>query len=364
MEPVQPAADDRLVLRLNAALAIGVAKPACPLLHFTSVRTIVKRIVLGTLLALAVLVVILNWTWGRLPGEPERTGRLIRLGDTTVRVIEHPGKDPAVVLIHGLPGTAQDFDDVTPLLRGRHTIAFDRPGFGYSSGGYHPVDEQLATLRQLFEALGVKRPVLVGHSYGGTLALAYAEQRPQDVRGLVLVDAAAGGEHSEGFQRVQSHFVQFLSWPVVQPIADVTFSQLVRTASAKQADDAAFDPDEVDPDHEHRVLALNMQHSDLDAYAGEQLNADDVIAGVDRRLATVMTPAVVIQGVKDQFVKPEHGRRIAATLPHARLVMVSGGHMAPYLHPGVVAAATNQLLATPKRPQGLRARERARSAAR
>jgi pimeloyl-ACP methyl ester carboxylesterase len=304
-----------------------------------------KRILLGVVLALVALVVILNWTWGRLPGEPERTGRLVRLGGTTVRVIEHPGKDPAVVLIHGLPGTAQDFDRVAALLPDRHTIALDRPGFGYSSGGYHSAAEQLTTLRQLFDALGVRRPVLVGHSYGGTLALAYAARRPQDVRGLVLVDAAAGGEHSAAFQRAQSRFVQFLSWPVVQPLADVTFSQLVRTASAKAADTAAFDPDEVDSAHEDRVLALNMQHSDLDAYAGEQLAADDVIADVDRRLAEVQTPAVVIQGAKDQFVKPEHGRRIAATLPHARLAMVAGGHMAPYVDPAVVVAATRDMLA-------------------
>lgn len=317
---------------------------ACPLRCPTSVRYIVKRIVLGIVVALVALVVILNWTWGRLPGEPERTGTLVRLDDTTVRVVEHPGKDPAVVLLHGLPGTAQDFDEVTALLPGRHTIALDRPGFGFSSGGYHPVAEQLATLHQLFESLGVRRPVLVGHSYGGTLALAYTEQRPQDVRGLVLVDAAAGGEHSEGFQRAQSRFVQFLSWPVVQPIADVTFSQLVRTASAKMADTAAFDPDTVDPAHEDRVLALNMQHDDLDAYAGEQLAADDAIADVDERLAEVQTPTVVIQGEKDQFVKAKHGRRIAALLPHARLVMVSGGHMAPYVHPAVVAAATRDLL--------------------
>jgi pimeloyl-ACP methyl ester carboxylesterase len=300
--------------------------------------------VLGIVLALVALVVILNWTWGRLPGEPERTGRLMRLGDTSVRVLERPGKDPAVVLIHGLPGTAQDFDKVTALLPGRHTVAFDRPGFGFSSGGYHPLAEQLATIRQLLEALGLRRVVLVGHSYGGTLALAYAQRRPQDVRGLVLVDAAAGGEHSDGFQRAQSHLVQVLSWPVVQPLADVTFSQLLRTASAKQADSAAFDPGDVDPAHEHRVLALNMQHEDLDAYAGEQLHADDVIAGVDKGLTTLGTPAIVVHGADDQFIELEHGRRLAALLPHARLAIVSGGHMAPYDHPAVVAAAVRELL--------------------
>ena len=324
-----------------------------------------KRIVLIVVLTLAVAVVVLNWTWARLPGEPPMTGRLVHLQDATVRVLERPGRDPAVVLLHGLPGTAQDFDKVTALLPGIHTIAFDRPGFGYSSGGYHPWAQQLATIRQLLAKLRVRGPVvLVGHSYGGTLALAYAEAHPGAVRGLVLLDAAAAGQHSDAFRRAQSRFVQVLSWPLVQPLADVTFSQLLRTVSAKQGDAQAFDPGAVDPAHEHRVLALNMQHSDLDAYAGEQLHADGVIAGVDKGLASIAVPAVVIQGVGDQLVTPAHGRRLAATLPHARLVMVSGGHMAPYVHPALIAAAIRRMLAPATRPQALRARGRARSAAR
>lgn len=303
-----------------------------------------KRIVLGLLLALAALVVILNWTWGRLPGEPERTGRMLQLGGTSVRVIEHGGSGPAVVLIHGLPGTAQDFDAVTARLPGRHTVAFDRPGFGYSDGGYHPLDEQLATIHRLIEALGLGRVVLVGHSYGGTLALAYAEQRPQDVRGLVLVDAAAGGAHGSAVEHAQSRLVQALGLPVVRQVADATFSQLLRTATAKAGDARAFDPGDVDPAHEHRLLALNMQHEDLEAFADEQLGANDVVDEVDRRLGSIRTPAVVIQGVGDKLIEPEHGRKLAALLPHARLAMVSGGHMAPYVHPAVVAAAVRELL--------------------
>jgi pimeloyl-ACP methyl ester carboxylesterase len=249
-------------------------------------------------------------------------------------------------------------------LPGRHTIAFDRPGFGYSSGGFHPFAEQLTTLGALLARLHVTRPVLVGHSYGGTLALAYAEQHPQDVRGLVLVDAAAGGERTGGFERAQARFVQFLSWPIVQPIADVTFSQLVRTASAKQGDARAFGPGDVDAAHEQRLLALNMRHEDLDAYAGEEHEANDVFKRVDAQLATVAAPAVVIQGAGDKLVTPDHGRKIAATLPHARLVMVSGGHMAPYVHPAMIAAAVGDMLAASTRPRAPRARERARSAAR
>lgn len=307
-----------------------------------------RRILLAIVLALVATVVVLNWTWGRLPGEPPRTGRLVRLGDETVRVLERPGRDPAVVLLHGLPGTADDFDAVTARLRGIHTIAFDRPGFGWSSGGYHPLAQQLATIDRLLAQLHVHAPViLVGHSYGGTLALAYAEREPAKVAGLVLVDAAAAGQRSSAFERAQSHLIQFLSWPVVQPLADVTFSQLLRTASAKQGDARAFDPNRVDPAHEHRLLALNMQHGDLDAYAGEQLHADAVIAGIDARLAHVQTPAIVIQGRGDQLVKARYGRQLAAELPRARLLLLSGSHMQTYVHPAAVAAAISDMIERP-----------------
>jgi pimeloyl-ACP methyl ester carboxylesterase len=308
------------------------------------VRLTKRQILLGVLLALAAFVVLLNWTWGRLPAEPPLTGRLERVGGTTVRVLERPGAGPAVVLIHGLPGTAQDFDEVTARLPGRHTIAYDRPGFGFSDGGYHALDEQIELLANLLHAHGAPRPVLVGHSYGGTIALAFAARHPEAVGGLVLVDAAAAGQASSAFERMQSRLVQLLSLPVVQPVADATFSQVLRTVSGKQGDAQAFSPGAVDEDHERRLLALNMQHDDLDAYAGEQLAADDAIGALDRRLATIETPAVVIQGEDDELVGAERGRTIAATLPRARLVMVDGGHMATYVHPGTVAAAVRELL--------------------
>ena len=57
----------------------------------------------------------------------------------------------------------------------------------------------------------------------------------------------------------------------------------------------------------------------------------------------IQAPAVVVQGAGDKFVKAGRGRRLAALLPHARLVIVSGGHMAPYVHPAVIAAAVRKL---------------------
>jgi pimeloyl-ACP methyl ester carboxylesterase len=302
------------------------------------------RVLLRVLLGLVLVVVVLNWTYGRLPATPRPAGSFLTLaGGLRLHYLERPGAEPAVLLIHGLPGTAEDFNAVTAGLPGRRTVAIDRPGYGFSSGGYFPVSRQLQAVQEVIAKLRLGRPVLVGHSYGGAISLAFAERDPGEVRGLVLVDAAATCTRNTAYQRDQARMVKVLEVPVVRQIANATFSQLLLTVSAEQGDSKAFDPVAVDPDHLHRVLAINMKPGNLDAFAGETLAANGVIEGIDRGLRGIHVPAVVIQGEQDQLVNPQCGRRLAAELPDASLQMVSGGHMAPYTHPRTIAEAAQRL---------------------
>jgi pimeloyl-ACP methyl ester carboxylesterase len=313
----------------------------------TRTRPSIRKILLWGVLALAAVVVVLNWTVGRLPATPRATGSFVTLsGGVRVRYLERPGPEPAVLLIHGLPGTAEDFEDVTPLLAGHRTVAIDRPGYGFSSGGYFPFSRQLQAVSELIEKLHLGHPVLVGHSYGGTISLGYAERHPGGVRGLVLVDAAAGDcpRHDTAFTRAQARFIQAVELPVLAQVADVTFSQLVRTVSSEPEEKEAFYPAPVNPRHRHRVLAITLKHGNLEAYAGEILHADKEVDGVTNGLAGVRVPTVVIQGEQDKLVKPQCGRSIAASVHGARLQMVPGGHMAPYTHPAAVAAAVASLV--------------------
>jgi pimeloyl-ACP methyl ester carboxylesterase len=303
----------------------------------------IRRLLLAVVGTLAVVVVVLNWTYGRLPVEPRPAGLFVQVGKLRIHYIEHPGTGTPVVLIHGLPGTAEDWEDVTPLLAGHRTIAIDRPGFGYSSGGYVPFDRQLEALHELFAKLHVTRPILVGHSYGGTISLGFAERYPSEVSGLVLVDAAAAGEKVGTLTDVQAHAEQLLQLPIIRQLANATFGQLLITVSVNIGESEAFHPLPVVAAHRRRVLAINMTHGNLEAWAGEILAANGVVAQIDKRLGAIRVPAVVIQGDEDELVRPIYGRRLAAELPDSRLVMVYGGHMQPYDHPAAIAAAVQSL---------------------
>jgi pimeloyl-ACP methyl ester carboxylesterase len=307
------------------------------------VRPSIRKILTWGVLGLLVAIVVLNWTYGRLPTTPRATGSFVQLVGVKVRYLERPGPEPAVLLIHGLPGTAEDFEAVTPLISGHRTIAIDRPGYGFSTGGYFPFDRQLQAVHELIEKLHLGRPILVGHSYGGAISLAYAERYPHEVRGLVLVDAAATCTHNSAFVRAQAKLVKLIELPVLAQLSDVSFSQLLRTASADPAEKEAFSPNPVDSRHHQRVLSINLKHGNLEAYAGETQAANGVIEGINRGLGDIHVPAIVLQGAQDKLVKPQCGRRLAASLPNARLQMVQGGHMVPYTHPAAVATAAEDL---------------------
>src|SRR5438067_11336176 len=97
------------------------------------------------------------------------------------------GEGRPVVLIHGNPGSAQDWTRLfSPLAAQHKIIAFDRPGHGRSQRPRHEeatVEVQARLLHDALTQLHVQRPVLVGHSWGSALALVYAINYSKEVAG-------------------------------------------------------------------------------------------------------------------------------------------------------------------------------------
>ncbi len=130
------------------------------------------------------------------------TGQLVDVDGTIIHA-HVTGEGLDVVLIHGAGGNVRDFTfDLVGRLGDRYrVITFDRPGLGHSDrlpgkGGawnsdFESPQEQAAMLQKAAEQIGVSNPIVLGHSYGGTVALAWALSRPEGTAAVVLAGAVS-----------------------------------------------------------------------------------------------------------------------------------------------------------------------------
>lgn len=297
------------------------------------------KLIRRVLLVLLLIAIVLNWTWAKLPATPPAppNSHYVTVDGKRIHYVEKAGREPAVVMIHGLPGTWGDWDDVAAVTKGRRTIQIDRPGYAYSQEGYVPFDQQVQLVHDLTRKLKLKDPVIAGHSYGGTISLMYAKRFASDISGVVAVDPAVNPDDITHQRIFQARFVRLMRLPVLKQIGNLTVSNLFRTVSAKQGGKEAFSPDEVDDGWLDRALELNMRERDLDAWSEEVLNAEDAIGSVADILDEIRAPVWFVQGDQDKLVSPASVQSAAKTVPGAKLTMLAGGHMQPYTHPQVIA---------------------------
>jgi pimeloyl-ACP methyl ester carboxylesterase len=303
------------------------------------------RLVVWSVVVLLVALVVVNLTVARLPAMTPADGEYISLHGKEIHYFEQPGQGVPVVMIHGQPGSHKDFDPVVAELPGLHLISIDRPGFGWSKGGWLPYQEQIDVVHELLTALKLAPAILVGHSLGGTLALGIARRYPQDVASLILVAPAAGGLRSKTMDVLQAGFIRFSQWPVIRTIVDATVGDVIKRISATSGADNAFAPEPVDPAFEPRLLSVAMTPGNLDALASDELEFNDTLRWVDENVPQIRVPSVIIGALGDQLVEINHVRRLAQTLPGTELITVDGNHVIPYTHPDVVATQIRRAVA-------------------
>jgi pimeloyl-ACP methyl ester carboxylesterase len=299
------------------------------------------RLVVWSVVVLLVALVVVNLTVARLPAMPPADGKYISLHGKEIHYFEQPGQGVPVVMIHGQPGSQKDFDPVVADLPGLHLISIDRPGVGWSKGGWLPYREQIDVVHELLTALKLAPAVLVGHSFGGTHALGVARRYPQDVASLILVAPAAGGLRSKTMDVLQARFIRFSQWPVIRTIVDATVGDVIKRMSATSGAENAFAPEPVDPAFE-RLLSVAMTPGNLDALASDELEFNDTSRWVDEKVPQIRVPSVIIGALGDQLVAIDDVRRLADKLPGSELITVDGNHMIAYTHPDVVAAQIRQ----------------------
>lgn len=127
----------------------------------------------------------------------------------SVLVERHGSKGSPLILIPGLGGGAWAWQDTIRQFAGEHTIyVLTLPGFdGHPAAAGNVADLTLKALEQLIASRKLTKPVLIGHSMGGTLALAFAEQHAAQVGGVVAIDGLPVFPGSENIPPAQRALV-------------------------------------------------------------------------------------------------------------------------------------------------------------
>jgi len=270
------------------------------------------------------------------------TGEFIDIDGVDLHYVER-GEGPPVVLLHGNTVTHADFIAsglMDRLARNHRVIAFDRPGFGYSS---RPRDRlwtpaaQADLFRAALERLGIERPVVVGHSMGTMVALAIALSYPENVRSLVLI----GGYFYPSF-RVDALLTAPVALPVVGDVMRYTVTAVTGRLMLNKLAKSLFAPQET-PANFFSTLSREMMLRPVQLRANAEDAAFMVPAAntLSKRYGELVLPITLIAGEDELVVDPQaHSARLHQELPQSELHLIPGaGHMAHYIAQDVVVNA-------------------------
>lgn len=259
------------------------------------------------------------------------------------------GADPAVVLIHGASGNLEDMRLALgdKLASSHRVILIDRPGHGWSSrpqsDDYASPARQAELVAEVLEQLGVRRAILIGHSWGGAFATAYALAFPERTAGLVLLAAVTHPWHAD-----PGWYNKLASFPYLGPLFLRTCVYPLGLLLVESALRRVFEPQVVPADYRRRAaIQLVLRPRTFYCNARDLSLLEDFITAQVPRYVDLGVPTVIITGDRDTMVPPQiNARALAATLPFAKLILLKDvGHMPHHAAPEVVAAAIEELAA-------------------
>ncbi|WP_170607005.1 alpha/beta fold hydrolase [Ruegeria arenilitoris] len=255
------------------------------------------------------------------------------------------GKGPDVVLIHGSSGNTRDMTfALAPILAGSYrVIVFDRPGLGYSES-FNPdgetIVEQATILQKAAELLGAEKPIVAGQSYGGSVALAWAVTRPNNLSGLVLIAPAAIPWETplDAFNTIGATAAgRTLVLPLI--------TAFVPDWYVAQALDKVFAP-QIAPDGyaDHFGPGLTSRRASMHANAKQRANLLAEVTELQPRYKEINVPTEIVHGTADATVGLGwHSDRLIEQIPGAELIELEGiGHMPQVVAAPEVAAAIDR----------------------
>lgn len=252
-------------------------------------------------------------------------------------LVMHRSAQPVhLTFLHGQPGAGSDWSAVIDRLPDScGVLAGDRPGYGSNKAGPGDFSANARFVLSELDAAEVAETVLVGHSYGGGVALTVAAMAPERVRALVLV-SSVGPDCLNGWDTL-------LAAPVVGPVCSVCAWWLTpwvaraRLARIVRRRGRALEP------HEHVYWDVwgSARHSAGAMWRTFLVEQRALVARLDALVGvipSVRAPTLVIADPKDTMVPIVTAQALHKLLPVSELQLINaGGHQLPRRNPLAVS---------------------------
>lgn len=307
-------------------------------------------VIAAAVLMLAALIAGLVWFSASTARKVETTlpprGRFMEIDGERIHYVDTGGAGPAVVMIHGLGGNLLHFNYALASLLAAEfrLILVDRPGSGYSTRAARAdatLTAQVGMIAKLIRALGLTRPLVVGHSLGGAISLALALDHPDCVGGLALIAPLthAQEEVPAVFRRlvIRTSFVRNLvAWTLATPLG------ILRGPAALKE---VFAPEAVAPDFPFRAGGLlGLRPRAFYAASSELVAINEALPGYVERYPSLNLPLGIIYGKSDRLLDyRRHGEAMRLSRPVLDLELVDGGHMLQVTAPDRCAALIRRI---------------------
>ena len=191
-------------------------------------------------------------------------------------------------------------------------------------------------LHEVLTSLDLRQPILVGHSWGGALALCYALQYPRDVSALILVAPAAYPDRGE------SRLLQtMMKPPLLGDVALIAGKSILGKHVLRSALARAFYPQPIPRGYFEMVAASWLGRKQVKAYLEDESSLNASLNTFSRRYPEIAAPVVIITGDQDQIVSAkENAYRLQTDIPNSHLIALNGiGHEIPQTHPESIYTA-------------------------
>jgi pimeloyl-ACP methyl ester carboxylesterase len=272
-------------------------------------------------------------------------GQFLDINGVRLHYVERGTGEP-LVLLHGNGSMIQDFESsglIDLAAKNYRVIVFDRPGFGHSNRPrdviWTPV-AQAELINKALEQLGVSHALVLGHSWGASVAIALALKHPALVRGLVL----ASGYY---YPTVRGDVVA-LSTPAVPLAGDVishTVSPMVSRLMWPLLMAKIFGPQSVPKKFDGFPKELAVRPSQIRASAAESALMIPDAFNVQDQYKTLKMPVSIVAGEGDRLIDiDQQSSRLHADVVQSTFHRVPGsGHMVHQTATGSVMSAIDEV---------------------